>query len=106
MPSITETTAMSVVTAMMIPSSVRKLRSLCARRVSTASRMDSRRGIARTRTPVPLLYFLVLGDFSIADVDDAVRVHRDVVLVRDQQDGIALRVQPVEECHDFLARGR
>ena len=35
----------------------------------------------------------VLLDLAVADVDDAVRVRRDVGLVRDEDDGVAAAVQ-------------
>jgi hypothetical protein len=47
----------------------------------------------------------VLLDLAVADVDGAVRVLGDVALVRDQDDGVAVRVQPLEQAHDLLARG-
>ena len=46
---------------------------------------------------------LVLFDLAVADVDDAVSVHGDIVLVRDQYDGVALLVQALEQRHDFVA---
>jgi len=49
------------------------------------------------------LYRFVRSDLSVADEDAAVRVLRDVVLVRDQNDGVALAVQVGEKGHDFLA---
>ena len=45
----------------------------------------------------------VVSDHAVADVDDAVRVLRDIVFVRDHKDGIALAVQMVEERHDLIA---
>ena len=59
------------------------------------------RGVRR-----PLLDLLVLFHFAVADVDDAVRVQRDVVLVRHQHDCIALLVEALEQPHDLVAGGR
>src|SRR5579871_2040514 len=53
-----------------------------------------------------LFDLLVLLHFPVADVDDAVRVQRDVVFVRHQHDRVALLKQPLEQPHDFVARGR
>ena len=39
----------------------------------------------------------VFFDFAVADVDDAVGVHGDIVLVGHQHDGVALLVQPLEQ---------
>jgi hypothetical protein len=33
-------------------------------------------------------------------------MERDIVLVRHQDDGVALLVQTLEQAHDFVARGR
>jgi hypothetical protein len=41
-----------------------------------------------------LLHPFVGLDLAVADVDDAVGVRGDVVLVGDQEDGVALLVQP------------
>ena len=46
-----------------------------------------------------------LFHFSVADVDDAMRVHGDIVLMRHQHDGIALLVQLREQRHDVVAGG-
>ncbi len=53
-----------------------------------------------------LLNGFVRSDLSVADVDDAVRVLRNVVFVRDENDGVALAVQVLEQRHDLLARFR
>ena len=44
----------------------------------------------------------VVGDDSVADVDHAVGVFGDVVLVRDQHDGVALLVQVIHQRHNFI----
>src|SRR5215207_685266 len=54
--------------------------------------------------PLALPDFLVLLYLAVADGDDAVRARGDVVLVRDDDDGVPLAVQPLEEGHDFRAR--
>src|SRR3954452_11421518 len=45
----------------------------------------------------------VLLHLAVADVNHAMRVGRDVGLVRDEHDGVAARVQPFEHTHDFSA---
>ena len=45
----------------------------------------------------------VRSDLSVTNVNDAVSVLRDVMLVSDEDDGVALRVQIVEQAHDFIA---
>jgi hypothetical protein len=45
----------------------------------------------------------VTFDFTVTDRDDAMGVQRDIVLVRDQDDGVAFLVQTPEERHDFVA---
>ena len=52
-----------------------------------------------------MLDHLILFHFFVADVDDAVGMHGDIVLVCDQDDGIAFLVQTPEQRHDFVARG-
>src|ERR1039457_2989744 len=52
-----------------------------------------------------LLDSLVLLDFAVADVNDAVGMQGDIVFVGDQDDGIALLVEALEEAHDFVAGG-
>src|SRR6266498_5962453 len=49
---------------------------------------------------------LVALDQAVAQVDLAVRVRRDVVLVGHQEDRLPGRVQLLEQAHDLLARGR
>ena len=49
---------------------------------------------------------LVLVDATVEDVQNAVRVLGDVVLVRHQDDRIPLAVEMVEQPHDFLRRLR
>src|SRR5260221_14369095 len=48
-----------------------------------------------------LALYLVLGDHAVLDVDNAVGVLGDVVLVRDQHNCVAFRVQAVEQRHDL-----
>src|SRR6478735_8363591 len=48
---------------------------------------------------------LVALDQAVAQAHHAVRVRRDVVLVRDQDDGVALGVQVAEHRHDLLPGG-
>src|SRR5437763_7699586 len=53
-----------------------------------------------------LLDSLVFFDQAVADRDDAMRARSDVVLVGDQDDGVALFVELFEEVHDVIARMR
>ena len=65
-------------------------------------------GFGECRGVMCLTYFwnlFVFGDLTVANEDDAMRVHGDVVLVRDQHDGVALLMQPLEQRHDFVAGG-
>src|SRR6185437_11784407 len=107
----------------MMPSRVRKLRSLCDHKVSSATSSDSfictacaalvgglrprppagrlrlaargKRSLARTLAPA--LGDLVAGDLAVADVDDAVGEFGDVGLVGDQHDGVAQIPELVHE---------
>jgi uncharacterized protein (TIGR03435 family) len=56
-------------------------------------------------TETELLDPLVLFHLAVADVNDAVGMHGDIVLVGHQHDGIPLLVQPFEQRHDFVAGG-
>src|SRR5437762_10603145 len=53
-----------------------------------------------------LLHPLVLKHLAVANMDDAVRAGRDIMLVSDQNDGVANRLQTIEEVHNFHAGGR
>lgn len=44
------------------------------------------------------------GYFAVTDEDDAVGVLRDVMLVGDENDGVALPVEIFEKRHDFFTR--
>src|SRR3989442_3099267 len=52
---------------------------------------------------IPLLGALVGFDFAVADMDDAVGVCGDIALVGDQNNCVALLVQPLEHAHDLFA---
>ena len=52
--------------------------------------------------PTLLFNGLVRGDFAVADMDDAVRVLGDIVLVSHQNDGVALGMEVREQRHDFV----
>ena len=85
-----------------MPSTVRNERSLLAR--SDCERDPN--GFAEEHAPpsgLSGLLALVRLDLAVADVDRAVRVVGDVALVGDQDDGVALLVQPLEEAHDLVA---
>src|SRR5579863_202874 len=45
----------------------------------------------------------VVLDFAVAEADDAVGVGGDIRFMGDEDDGVAVLVQPPEERHDFLA---
>src|SRR5436190_24315163 len=95
------TTAITEDTPIRIPSTVRKERSLLLRREATAMATASLKGIGSFRLPPGQ----VALDAAVANVDGAVGVVGDVLLVGDQDDGVAFRVQPLEEGHDLVAGG-
>src|SRR5262249_37448085 len=112
-PCTTETTAMTDATPMRTPRTVRKERSLLAqsdfRAMRTFSRsISGRRGRCcplrrrRNRDPAGLLD-MVLHDLPVAEVHDAASTPRDVVLVRDEDDGVPFLVERAEEGHDLFA---
>ncbi len=61
-----------------------------------------RNGKASKAQPTLALHF-ILGDHAVFDVDDAVGVLGDVVLVRHQYDRVAFGVQAIEQRHDLVA---
>src|SRR5436190_3479078 len=90
-----------VITATMpmtIPSVVSAPRLLFAAIADRAILKDS----ARSR-PSFMLAALVAFDQAIAQAHYAVRVRRDVVLVRDQDDRVALGMQVAQNFHDLCA---
>src|SRR6478736_921705 len=92
---------MVVITATMpmtMPSVVSAPRLLLAAIAESAILKDS----AKSR-PSFMSAALVAFDQAVAQAHDAVRVRRDVVLVRDQDDGVALGVQVAEHRHDLGA---
>lgn len=48
---------------------------------------------------------LIARHLAVTDGDDAVGVLGDVALVGDQDNGVALGVEPLEQRHDFHAGG-
>lgn len=46
---------------------------------------------------------VVTGYYSVLNVDDAVSIFGDVVFVGDEHNGIAFRLQAIEEGHDLNA---
>ena len=52
---------------------------------------------------VVVLAALVAGNNAVLNVDDAMRVLGDIVLVRDQNDRVALGMQTIEQRHDLDA---
>src|SRR5437763_2130153 len=131
-PLIIVTTAMTAVTPTMILNRVSAVRSLFWRRLDAATMKASHSAATRRagnerrragkdrRLPKPsgsgdvsllvgiaaiLLDLLVFFDQSVADRDDATCSSSDVMLVRDQDDGVALFVELLKEVHDVVTRG-
>src|SRR5207247_630188 len=88
---------------MMTPSAVSTDRIMLARIWVIAMRKDSMNSFQR-RCMVGLVLADVAFDQAVAQADDAAGVAGDVLLVGDDDDGVALRVQVLEQLHDFLAR--
>src|SRR5262249_20987792 len=97
-PPVMATTAITGETPIRIPSTVRNDRSLVARRDANAMRTASENGMSGPP--------LVALDLPVADVDRPVRALRDVALVGDEDDGVAVLVELLEQPHDLFARGR
>jgi len=51
-----------------------------------------------------ILAALVAGDHAVFNMDYAMGIFRDVVLVRDENDGVAFGLEPVKQGHDLHAR--
>src|SRR5947209_17870184 len=60
------------------------------------------RRVSKTVFEKRLSRALVRLDLPVADVDDAVGARGDVLLVRDEDDGVSGLVQPLEEAHDLV----
>src|SRR5262245_3666522 len=93
-----------------MPSSVRKVRKRCARRLLRAMRRDSA-SVMITRSekkPRTRLFpgSLVLFDFAVPDVQGAMRERSDIVLVGNQHQSIPLLVEVLKQLHDLGAGGR
>lgn len=50
-----------------------------------------------------LFHGLVGSNSTVGDVDDAVGMLRNVVFVGDQNDGVSLAMEILEQRHDFVA---
>src|SRR5262245_17845658 len=92
----------------MVRGESRKAEKSCAKRWRAVTRRQRKRDAslrysADEMNERLLLHGLVRGDFSVTNENNAMGVLRNVVLVRDQNDGIALTVQIGEEGHDFFA---
>src|SRR3954467_6283851 len=74
-------------------------------RASRPNLRNSSGGVGRESAARLVLDLLVALDLAVADGDDAVRVHGDVVLVGDEADGVAALVQTFEQRHDFVSGG-
>src|SRR2546423_14033701 len=57
-------------------------------------------------TSQPLSNLFVFFDQAVSNRDDAMRPSRYVVLVRDENDGVAFFVKLLEEVHDVVTRRR
>src|SRR5882762_6487175 len=93
------TTATTEETPIRMPSTVRKERSLLDRRDASAIRAASENGISSSPSFVRL-------DLAVPDLDGAVGVVGDVLLVRHEDDRVALGVKPLEQTHDLFPGGR
>src|SRR2546423_2966742 len=128
------TTAITAVTPTMMPTSVSAVRSLFWRRLASATKNASQtaailsRGNERSRAErfvgrranpfggfvadalrgniAPLSNLFVFFDQAVSNRDDAMRPSRYVVLVRDENDGVAFFVKLLEEVHDVVTRRR
>src|ERR1700694_2532697 len=59
---------------------------------------------ADERYSAPLMNDWFVGfDFAVANVDDAVGPLGNIVFMRDQDNRVAIAVQPREQGHDFIA---
>src|SRR5687768_3027257 len=92
---------MTATIPMIMPSVVRAPRLLLAAIAASAILKDSDRSRASFISAPPG----VALDQAVAQAHDAVRVGGDVVLVGDQDDGVALGVQVAEHAHDLGAGG-
>src|SRR5688500_4076866 len=102
-PSITLTTVIRNMTPMMTPSTPKKLLSFCARIIPRARKIPSRSFMSGVRPGENTALADVAGNEAIAQRYCAASMLGDVVLVRDQHDGLAGRVQLLEEPHDLDA---
>jgi hypothetical protein len=57
-------------------------------------------GKRRSAAGFPFIFFY----HAVFDVDDAMRILGDIVLMRYQHDGISLRLQAIEDGHNFVSR--
>src|SRR5690606_30891681 len=112
MPSTTLTTVMRNMTPMMTPRTAKKLLSFCARIWFSARSTPSRTLIAAAPGSTGRLGAghgsctarqHIIGDNAVTQRDGPLGMFRDVVLVRDQHDGLAPRMQLFEQRHDVRA---
>src|SRR6185295_11920089 len=103
-----DTIAMTDATPITMPSAVRKLRNPCARIDPTAARAPSAAAnhsvtrfaslrTRRSRGAALALIHAVLDDSAIFQAHDALAVLGNVGLVRDDDDGLSVGVQLVEQ---------
>ena len=99
------TTEITAATPTTMPISVNAVRSMLERRLAVATLNASQIFWPRKSKehkqalPDPL----VLLDLTVANRDYAMRAFRDVVLVRHHDDGVAFRVETLEQVHDLHA---
>src|SRR5690625_492702 len=99
---MTETTAITAATPMMMPSVVRMLRNACARMAARAAVKLS------SRLNMPGLFplsGLIAFHPPVSEPHDAVGVLGDFCLVGDDHDCVAVFVKRVKQLHDLGARG-
>ena len=89
-------------TPMMMPSIVSMLRSQLVASARSAETKAVSRFMPPPRQPHPPAAAMILDDAPVAKDDAPPRPGGDVALVRDHDDGQALRVQLAEQPHDFL----
>src|SRR5512143_2251085 len=107
-PWMIDTIAITDATPITMPSAVRKLRNACARIDASAARAPSVAAnhsvtrlffwrLRRSRAGAVVLIHVVLDHAAVLQAHDALAVHRDVGLVRDDDDRLAVGVQLVEQ---------
>src|SRR5690554_6553346 len=106
-PCMIATTAITAATPMMMPSAVSALRRALARIAASAARLPSSTACANPEENagscmgvLPARLHAILGEPAVDQAHAAQAVVRDVLFVGDQDDGLALVVEFVEQAHD------